>query len=171
MEEPKLDHGLESLYKSLAFLWKDYSFHLTYLASGYDGHPHEIMLGVESKTCKLLFELEDGSSLEGVRCQVGTRFAWFSTPDYQYSALYGSYPFAGLLRWLEDAPYQADDDMKTDLETFSRSLRLHMDELFELLKDPKKVDEKLAESRNTHGNQDRVANIRNNRTTPHGGTR
>ena len=170
MDEPKLDNELDWIYKSLAFLWKDYGFHLTYLASGYDGHPHEIMFGVESKACKLLFELENGSSLEGVQCRVGIRSAWFSTPDYQYSALYGWYPLVGLLRWLEGAPYQADEDTKTDLETLSQALRLHMDELFELLKEPKKVRENLAQIRNMHGHADRVENNQTNGTTPHGGT-
>lgn len=171
MKEPKLDNKLIRLYQNLAFLWKDHSFHLTYFASGYDGHPDRIMVGLESKTCKLLFEREDGTSLEGILCRVGTRSAWFSTPDYQYSALYGWYSFAGLLAWLDGGAYQ-DNNSKTELETLSHSLQQHIDVLLELLKEPKEVREKLAQTRHMHGHghPDRVENIQNNRTTPHGGT-
>ena len=170
MKAHKLENELKKLYKSLPFLWKDYGFHLTYLASGCDGHPHETMMGLASNACKLLFELENCSSLEGVHCRVGTRSAWFSIPGYQYSPLYGWYPFAGLLVWLEGSPYRANENTEIDLAALSHALRLHMDELLELVKEPKKVEEKLAQSRNTHGNQDRVEDIQNNRTTPHGGT-
>ena len=170
MKELKLDNELKTLYQSLAFLWKDYGFHLTYIANGYDGHPHELMIGMESKACKLIFQLGNGSSLKGVRCSVGTRSAWFSTPNYQYSALYDWYPFGDLLRWLGGAPYQTDEHIKTDLEILSRALRLHTDELLELLKEPERVGEKLAQLRNTHGDQDRVDDIQNNQTRPHGGT-
>jgi hypothetical protein len=123
-----------------------------------------------NQTLHLLFEMENVSSSEGVRCRIGTRYAWYAPPGGSYSALYDWYSFPGLLGWLEGEPYQAEKDMQTDWESLSRLLHLHINELLDLFKDPKEIEQKLKQPRRSGIVEVGDGYTQHDHSTPHGGT-
>jgi hypothetical protein len=172
MEKPTLDNELERLHGNLPFLWEDYGFHLQYFARDFSGAGRRSVIGLENKVCKLLFEKEVGSYPEAIRCLVGTKSAWFDPVNYSHSALYHWYPLTELLDWLEGRQYRAEDDADHDMESISDSLRLHIREILDVLKDPKEAERQLKSNRNLQGgNQVAVEEIGKQRDSQRGGTK
>lgn len=165
MEEPRLDHELKRLYERLPFLWKDYDFHVKYFTRDYGMYYKGFIIGLENNVCKLIFEKETGSPFEPIIDHIGTRFASFTGSNYSYFAADDWYPIRGLIQWLTGIQYEVYRDVDKDLEHFSQYLKLHMDKLLDLFKDPAEFDRKLEHLRNVNkGRQITVEKLKEERT-------
>ena len=150
MEEPRLDNELERLYKKFSFLWEEYEFHVRYLTRDYGMYHRGLIIGLENELCKVVFEKETNSQVEPIRDHVGIKSAVFAPPDCSYLAEYGWHSLTGLIFCLSGVEYEIDKDVDRDLENLSQYLRIHMDNLLELFRDPDEFNSQLERLRNQH---------------------
>jgi len=164
MEEARLDNEFERLYKKLPFLWEEYNFHVKYVTRDYGMYYRGFIIGMENDVCKLVFEKESNSPAEPITQFVGTKLSPYTPPDYSYWVKYGWYPVPGLIYWLSGVECERDKNVDKDLENISQYLKLHMDKVLDLFKDPDEVDRKLEYYRNLYQeNQITVEKIREER--------
>ena len=150
MEEPRLDYGLERLYKKLPFLWSEYNFHVKYITRDYGMYHRGFIIGLENDRCKLVFEKETNSQAEPISEYVGTKRSSFAPPNYSYFVAEGWYSLTGLLYWLSGVPYESDNNVDKELENVSQYLRVHIDKLLGLFVPPDEFDSKLERLRAQH---------------------
>ena len=161
VKEDRIDNELERIYNKFPFLWKDYHFHVKYFTRDYGMYNRGFIIGLENNVCKLVFEKETNSPVEPIRDYVGTKSAVFVPPNYSYFAEYGWYSLNGLIYWLSGVEYEAVKDVNDDLENLNQYLKLHIDKLLDLFKDPQEFDKKLEYYRNLYkGDQITVEKIR-----------
>ena len=161
MEEARLDNELERLYKRLPFLWENYGFHIRYFTRSYGMYHNGFIIGLENDVCKLVFEKETNSLLEPIRDYVGRKFALFKPPDYSYFAEDGWYSLTSLTYWITGIQYESDKNVDKDLENMSQYLKIYMNRVMDLFKEPEEFDNKLDRLRNQHqGNQITVDKIK-----------
>ena len=119
MEEGRLDHEMERLYKKLPFLWKDYDFHVTYFTRDYGMYYRGFIIGLENNICKLVFEKETSSQVGPLSELIGTKNSLFAPPNYDYFVKDGWYPLTGLLYWLTGVQYESNKEVDKGLENVS----------------------------------------------------
>jgi hypothetical protein len=150
MEEARLDNELERIYKRFTFLWEDYNFHVKYFTRSYGIYYTGFIIGLENEICKLVFEKETGSRVDLIRDHVGKKTALFNPPSYSYFAEDGWYSSTGLIYWLSGVEYEYEKDVDKDLNNLSQYLKLHIDKVLDLFKQPDEFDSKLEYYRNLY---------------------
>lgn len=164
MEKARLDNELERIYKKLYFLWENYNFHVKYITRSYGMYQRGFIIGLENDACKFVIEKETNSLVEPIRQYVGKKSALFKPPNYSYLAEDGWYPVTGLIYWLSGVQRERYKNVDQDLESISEYLKLHIDKLLDLFKDPDEFDKKLEYYRNLNKeNQITVDKIREER--------
>jgi hypothetical protein len=156
MEEPELDNELKSLREKLPFLWENYGFHLKYFTRDYGFYGKGFVIGLESDICKIVFEKELPSSIQGPATYVGTKQALFIPPNYSYLGENGWYSLTGLIFWLSGVQYDVNKAMDKDLENLREYLKLYMGILLEMFTPPDQFDSKLERLRN-QSKENRIA--------------
>jgi hypothetical protein len=165
MNEARLDNELERIHKKFSFLWKIYDFHVKYFTRDYGMYSKGFIIGLETDSCRLVFEKETNSSVEPIAEYVGTKRSLFAPPNYSYYVKDGWYPLTGLIYWLSGVECGCDNNVDQDLENVSQYLKLHMDKLLDLFKYPQEFDKKLEYYRNLNKeNQITVEKIRAERS-------
>jgi hypothetical protein len=168
MEEARLDDELERIYKRFSFLWGSYDFQLRYFTRDYGMYYKGFIIGIGNSICKLVFEKESNSKLESIAINVGKSYSSFTPPNYSYYTKYGWYPLTGLIYWLTGVECERDKAVDQDLEYVSDYLKLNIDKLLDLFKNPNQFDEKIEYHRNLYkDNQITVDKIRRERARLH----
>jgi hypothetical protein len=168
MNEDRIDNELERLYKKLPFLWESYGFDVKYFTRDYGMYYKGFIVGLENDVCKLVFEKETNSSVEPITEYIGTKRSIFAPPNFSYFAKDGWYSLTGLIYWITGIQCERDKNVDQDLENVSQYLKLHIDALLDLFKDPDEFDKKLEYLRNLNkGNQITVEKIREERARLH----
>lgn len=149
MEASRLDQELERLHKHLPFLWEDYGFHVKYFTRDYYGRGGRgFVIGLENDLCKLVFEKDSKSQFEPIRDHVGKKDAILNPPNFDYFVQDDWQSLTGLIYWLTGVQCESVRDVDKDLENLSQYLRLYMDKLLDLFKQPKEFDGRLEQLRN-----------------------
>lgn len=168
MNENRLDSELQRLYEKFPFLWKDYNFHLKYFTRDYGIYYRGFIIGIENDVFKLVFEKETNSQVEPITEYVGAKHASFAPLNYSYFSKDGWYPLPGLIYWLSGIQCERDRDVDQDLENISQYLRIHIDKLLDLFKNPEEFDRKLEHYKNLYKDkQITVEKIREERARLH----
>lgn len=147
MEEARLDHELERIYKNLTFLWKDYHFHIAYLTRSFGSYA--LILGLENEVCKLLFTWTEDSILKWA----GKKSALFRPTDNSYSDVEGWYPLTELFYGLSGVEYEPVRDTDQDLANLGPYLRLSIDKVLGLFQHPDELDRWLEYYRDLYKDQ------------------
>ena len=168
MDEARLDNELQRLHKKLPYLWEEYGFRVKYLTRSYGMYHRGFVIGLEIDVCILVFDKETNSQVEPINEYVGKKHSLFAPPNHDYFSKDGWYSLTGLIFWLTDARCESISDVDRDLENLSQYLKLRMDKLLELFKNPKEFDSRLEQLRNQHkDNQITVDKIKAERARLH----
>jgi hypothetical protein len=164
MEEPRLDSEMKRLQENFPFLWKDYRFHIAFFTRDYGIYYKGFIIGLENKICKLVFTKETNSPRDPIAEYIGKSEASFKLDHSDYSVQDGWYPLTGLMFWLTGIEYAFDKNVDQDLENVSQYLKLYIDRLLDLFKEPDEFDKKLEYLRNLNKeNQITVEKIKEER--------
>lgn len=143
MNEVRLDKDLERLHNKFTFLWKDHGFHVKYFTRDHGMHYKGLIIGLENDLFKLVFEKETNSQVELIREYAGAKRAIFAPQGYSYRIEDGWYPLPSIICWLSGVQCEQAKDVEQDLENISQYLKLHIDKLLDLFRNPNDFEQKL----------------------------
>jgi hypothetical protein len=150
MPELDLDKILETLHRKFTFLWQEYSFKVTYLTSSYDMYYHRFTLCLENDLCKLVFEQDSDPRDRLIRKYIGGKSSLIPSLSQGYYSSVGWHSVSGLIFWMTGIQYESLKDLDQDLDNTSQYMKLHMDSLLDLYRDPETFEEKMEYYRNLH---------------------
>jgi hypothetical protein len=150
MEESRLDNEIQRIYRALPFLWEKYGYHVKYFTRDYGMYNHGFVVGLESDSCRLVFEKETKSKVEPIRYYIGKHNSPFLPLGDSYLIKDGWYTLPGLLFWLTGVQIERDKNVDKDLDYISQYTQLYIDRLLDLFQYPDELEKKLEYFRNLY---------------------